>query len=156
MLRAHILQPGAALASLPQHCRQPLSQLPSLKQWGLDLTRRAHTHARPHSAHVRQALAVETEPIVREDSSDAVKQTSPLINRNPTGRLRSPITDAQGRLMLKNLTKTELEHWLEQQGIIFCINNIQTLAYNSPMFAAYLCLPAEATHAACHATFLLT
>lgn len=39
-----------------------------------------------------------------------------MVNRNPTGRLRSPITDAQGRLMLKNLTKSELAHWLEQQG----------------------------------------
>lgn len=38
------------------------------------------------------------------------------LHNRQHGRLRSPILDKQGRIMLKNLTRAELADWFEMQG----------------------------------------
>ncbi len=112
MLSTAILQPGTALAYLPQKCRQPLSQLPSLSQWTVHLARKSMS--RRQSTSGLSGL----EERVTLASTSTVAQPSVLesLQGRQVGRLKPELVDKQGRIMLKNLTKAELLMWLEQQG----------------------------------------
>ena len=114
MFSTAVLLPGSAAACLPHNCRQALSQLPSLASGSLKLTSRisrraTSTAVQPQTGAQEAALAADIP--VQNLPSFLVE----LQNRQ-TGRLRSPILDKQGRLMLKNLTKAELADWFEMQG----------------------------------------
>ncbi|KAL3159059.1 hypothetical protein ABBQ32_011057 [Trebouxia sp. C0010 RCD-2024] len=114
MLSAAVLLPGSAAACLPHRCRQSLSQLPSLASWGLQL---------PNSiSHKATRTAVRAQNVVQDTavSADNPAQKLPAflaeLQNRQTGRLRSPTVDQQGRIILKNLTKSELADWFEMQG----------------------------------------
>ena len=115
MLSTAILQPGTAVACLPQKCRQPLSQLPSLSQWTLLLARNSISGRQSTSA-----LSVLEERVTLASTSTVAQPqiTSVLesLQGRQVGRLKPELVDKHGRIMLKNLTKAELLMWLEQQG----------------------------------------
>ena len=115
MLSAAVLQSGSALACLPHNCRQPLSQLPSLTNWAARLTSRNSVKPAATAPH-----ATVDKPAVTSDASD---QQPPSIlvdlQSRQTGRLKFPLLDKQGRIMLKNLTRQELADWVAQQGVLF-------------------------------------
>ena len=115
MLDATLLQPGAALACLPQQRRQPLSQFPSLTQWSVNLTQRGRTDSRAGSTVAKAAVQdqVVMDLPVTQPTVETAQRHRPVPS---TRRLQSSITDGQGRLMLKNLTKAELFDWVQQQG----------------------------------------
>ncbi len=119
MLSAAVLQPGTALACLPQRCRQPLSQLPTLSQWTFELAQNNRPSAR--------AQATSAQPLVHEQLVSAgtsvvspaqVPSVLASLQSRQLGRLKPELVDKQGRIMLKNLTKAELVQWLEQQGTV--------------------------------------
>ena len=112
MLGASVLQSGSALACLPQHCRQPYSQLPSLASWARMLTSRP-----PLRAAATGAGSIAQEPAVTVDAlSQGVPSFMTELQSRHTGRLKPNIMDKQRRVMLKNLTKGELTEWFEMQG----------------------------------------
>ena len=120
MLTAAVLQPGTALACLPQKFRQPVSQLPSLHQWtqGLTQTQNLRTSTRKQTACAQPVLEE------RGASPDTSQQTSPRvpsilesIQSRQVARLRPQLVDKQGRVMLKNFTKAEIVQWLVEQGM---------------------------------------
>lgn len=116
MLSTAVLLPGSAAACLPHNCRQSLSQLPSLVSWRVKLTNSIY--------HRATSTAVHAQIVVQEPAVSALTPAQKLpaflaeLQNRQTGRLRSPIVDKQGRIMLKNLTKAELADWLEMQGAI--------------------------------------
>jgi len=115
MLSTAILQPGTALACLPQKCRQPLSQLPSLSQWTLHLAQKSRSRRQSTSA-----LSVLEEQVTLASTSTAAQPRTASVLESvqgrQVGRLKPELVDKQGRIMLKNLTKAELLMWLEQEG----------------------------------------
>lgn len=115
MLSAAVLLPGSAAACLPHNCRQSLSQLPSLARWSVRLTnsipRQAASTAVVAHTGLQEAAAAASSPAQKLPAF-----LEELQNRQ-NGRLRSPILDKQGRIMLKNLTRAELADWFEMQGL---------------------------------------
>ena len=74
------------------------------------ISRRATSTAVPAQTGLQEAALAADSPV-----QDLPTFLSELENRQ-TGRLRSPILDKQGRIMLKNLTRAELADWFEMQG----------------------------------------
>lgn len=117
MLSAAVLQPGSALACMPQNCRQSISQLPSLVTWTEKLVSKSTVRAAATFAgSSAQEAAVSAE--VPAEAPPKMPAFLSEIQSRQLGRLKSHILDKQGRIMLKNLTRTELTEWLELQGII--------------------------------------
>ena len=116
MLSTAVLQPGTALACLPQKCRQPLSQLLTLNQWTVQRPQRSWS--RPQTTAASTSLLEEQVPTGSTSTASPSRVPSVLehLQSRQLGRLKPSLVDKQGRIMLKNLTKPELVMWLEQQG----------------------------------------
>ena len=117
MLSAAVLQPGSALACLPQNCRQSLSQLPSFATWTVKLVHKKQVRAAATAAQSLTHEAAVSAEVLAEAPQKMPAFISEIQGRH-LGRLQSHILDKQGRIMLKNLTRAELTEWFELQGII--------------------------------------
>lgn len=107
--------PGSAAACLPHNCRQSLSQLPSLARWSVRLTN--SIPCRPASTAVVAQAGLQEAAVAASTPAQKLPAFLEDLQNRQNGRLRSPIFDKQGRIMLKNLTRGELADWFEMQGM---------------------------------------
>lgn len=114
MFSTAVLLPGSAAACLPQNCRQVVSQLPSLASWRGKLTNSISRRAT--STAVQAQSGVQEAALAADSPGQNLPTFLAELQSRQTGRLRSPIFDNQGRIMLKNLTRAELADWFEMQG----------------------------------------
>lgn len=114
MFSTAVLLPGSAAACLPRNCQQSLSQLPSLASWGVKLTNTISSRA--ISTAVQAQAGVQEAALAADSPTQNLPTFLAELQNRQTGRLRSPILDKHGRIMLKNLTRAELADWFEMQG----------------------------------------
>ena len=114
MFSTAVLLPGSAASCLPRNCRQCLSQLPSLTSWSAKLTNSISCTS--GSTAVYAQAGVQGAALAADLPVQKLPTLLTELQNRQTGRLRSPILDKQGRIMLKNLTRAELADWFEMQG----------------------------------------
>lgn len=107
---ASVLRSSGSIPFVPCIHSRSLTQLHSLREWTPLPTRKLSM--RCQSAVAERATAVDTPEFLQVLQARQPKRFSP------------DLLDHQGRLMLKNLTKSELLEWVELQGKTH--SNIQT------------------------------